>query len=125
MNILANAAQALPPDGGIVRIATRHSGGTIEVEISDTGKGVPSGELERIFDPFFTTKELGEGTGLGLSISFGIIQKHKGDIRVRSEVGRGTTFTVSLPITMPKAQESGSSSTHPHAAIGMAAPNRL
>lgn len=107
MNILANAAQALPATGGEVSILTRRSDDHVEVEISDSGKGIPQNELDRIFDPFFTTKELGEGMGLGLSISFGIIQKHKGDVRVRSEVGRGTTFTISLPIRMPKGSDNG------------------
>ena len=107
MNILANAAQSLPWTGGEVSIATRHCNDNVEVEISDSGKGIPQDELDRIFDPFFTTKELGEGMGLGLSISFGIIQKHKGDIRVRSEVGKGTTFTISLPIRIPKGSNRG------------------
>lgn len=107
MNILANAAQALPPTGGQVCIATRLVGDHVRIEISDTGKGIPKDELDRIFDPFFTTKELGEGMGLGLSISFGIIKNHKGDIRVSSEVGKGTTFTISLPIRIPKGSDHG------------------
>lgn len=100
MNILANAAQALPKTGGEVRISTRNRGGQIEIQIADTGKGIPADEVDRIFDPFFTTKPLGEGTGLGLSISFGIIEKHKGTINVRSDLGKGTTFTIALPISM-------------------------
>ena len=102
MNVLANAAQALPPTGGKVTIKTYSDGeDLVAVEISDTGKGISQTDIDHIFDPFFTTKELGEGTGLGLSISFGIIQKHNGTIKVTSEIGKGTTFKISLPISMP------------------------
>ncbi|MEO5858536.1 MAG: ATP-binding protein [Pyrinomonadaceae bacterium] len=105
MNILANAAQALPAEGGDVTVTTVRDGDWITVEITDSGKGMPAEDLDRIFDPFFTTKELGEGTGLGLSISFGIVQKHNGTISVRSRPGEGTTFTVRLPISMRGEQE--------------------
>ena len=64
----------------------------------DTGGGIPPEELTKLFDPFYTTKPVGQGTGLGLSISHGIVQKHNGAIEVESEVGKGTTFTVRLPI---------------------------
>jgi signal transduction histidine kinase len=66
--------------------------------VQDTGCGIPSQYLSRIFDPFFTTKGVGEGTGLGLSVSLGIVERHGGRILVESEVGRGTLFTVSLPL---------------------------
>lgn len=105
MNILANAAQALPPSGGKVRIATRVLGDNIEIKVSDTGRGIPPDDLERIFDPFYTTKPCGEGTGLGLSISFGIVERHNGSIRVESTVGAGTTFTVLLPVNNAKHPE--------------------
>ena len=98
MNLLANAAQAVHPNGGEVRISTRENDGFVEVSISDTGKGISPEHLEKIFDPFFTTKPEGEGTGLGLSISFSIIQRHTGRIEVKTSVGEGTTFTVHLPI---------------------------
>lgn len=98
MNLLANAAQAVHPAGGEVRIATKELNGYVEVAISDTGKGISPENLEKIFDPFFTTKAEGEGTGLGLSISFSIIQRHTGRIDVKTKVGAGTTFTVQLPI---------------------------
>ena len=101
MNVLANAAQALPATGGKVTIRTSRAGDSVVVEVSDSGKGIPKADLERIFDPFFTTKELGEGTGLGLSISFGIIKKHNGTISARSETV-GTTFTIRLPISMER-----------------------
>ena len=97
MNILANAAQALPPSGGTVSITTKVTGTDALIEITDNGKGIPQADLERIFEPFYTTKPCGDGTGLGLSISFGIVERHSGSIRVRSAVGVGTTFSVSLP----------------------------
>jgi signal transduction histidine kinase len=70
----------------------------VVVEVSDTGCGIPAENLERIFNPFFTTKPVGVGTGLGLSVCHGIITALGGDISVRSEVGQGTTFRVSLPV---------------------------
>jgi two-component system, NtrC family, sensor kinase len=72
------------------------------VEITDNGKGIPQKDLERIFDPFFTTKPVGKGTGLGLSVSYGIVQKHHGVIEVESELGKGSTFRVWLPIRQPR-----------------------
>jgi len=72
-------------------------GRAVEIVITDTGCGIPEENLNRIFDPFFTTKEVGKGTGLGLSVSFGIVEKHGGSIKVESEVGKGTTFTITLP----------------------------
>ncbi|MDK2931582.1 MAG: hypothetical protein PWR07_1713 [Bacillota bacterium] len=72
-------------------------GRAVEIVITDTGCGIPEENLGRIFDPFFTTKEVGKGTGLGLSVSFGIVEKHGGSIKVESEVGKGTTFTITLP----------------------------
>jgi signal transduction histidine kinase len=104
MNLLANAAQALGTSGGTVKIATRVLGEVVEVSVSDTGKGIPAGDLEHIFDPFYTTKPVGEGTGLGLSISFSIIERHRGRIDVHTEVGKGTTFVVRLPLREPVAK---------------------
>lgn len=97
MNLLANANQAI--DGkGTITIKTFANGQNVTVQISDTGKGIAPENIRRIFDPGFTTKGVGVGTGLGLSISYNIIQKHHGRIEVASEVGRGTTFTITLPI---------------------------
>ena len=70
----------------------------VPVRVSDTGQGISAKDKERIFEPFFTTKPDGRGTGLGLSIVQGIIEKHAGRIAVESEVGRGTTFVISLPV---------------------------
>lgn len=97
MNLLVNAAQAVGSKGE-VRIATSFDDTSIAVAISDTGKGIPEEALSHIFEPFFTTKPVGEGTGLGLSTSYGIIERHGGTIAVASMVGKGTTFTVRIPI---------------------------
>jgi signal transduction histidine kinase/DNA-binding response OmpR family regulator len=99
MNILINAAQSIKERGKIT-IKTYSEGERVFIEISDTGIGIPEGSLTKIFDPFFTTKEPGKGTGLGLSIVYNIIKKHNGDIKVRSKVGEGTTFTIELPVEM-------------------------
>ena len=97
MNMLVNAAHSIPTQGTIT-VKTWSANDTIYVSISDTGTGIPADTLDKIFDPFFTTKEVGKGTGLGLSIAYEIIKKHKGEIRVDSEVDKGTTFTISIPI---------------------------
>jgi signal transduction histidine kinase/CheY-like chemotaxis protein len=97
MNILVNAAQAIEKKGDI-SIKTWRSDGHINVSISDTGPGIPADKITRIFEPFFTTKEVGKGTGLGLSIAYDIIQKHNGYIGVDSELGKGTTFMIKIPV---------------------------
>jgi PAS domain S-box-containing protein len=97
MNLLVNAVHAIETSGEI-RVKTWDKNGWIYASISDTGHGIPPEILKKIFEPFFTTKEAGKGTGLGLSITYDIVRKHGGDISVESESGKGTTFTVSLPI---------------------------
>jgi two-component system, NtrC family, sensor kinase len=98
MNILSNAAQAIDNNGEIT-ITTRAEGkDKVAVVIRDTGRGMDRATMEKIFDPFFTTKGQGSGTGLGLSISYGVVQKHGGDIIVQSETGKGTEFTIVLPV---------------------------
>ncbi|MGC2064211.1 MAG: PAS domain S-box protein [Thermodesulfovibrionales bacterium] len=97
MNMLVNAAHAIEKQGEI-RIRTWKEEQSIYVTISDTGSGVPADKLNRIFEPFYTTKEVGKGTGLGLSIAYDIVKKHQGEIRVESEIGKGTTFTVRIPL---------------------------
>ena len=96
MNLLLNASQAIEERGEIT-IRTRLEGDIVSVQISDTGVGIPPENLASIFDPGFTTKGVGVGTGLGLSICFKIVQDHGGTIEARSEVGKGSTFTVRLP----------------------------
>lgn len=96
-NIILNAHQAMS-DKGELRIGTRNKDGSIEIEFTDTGCGIPEENLNKIFDPFFTTKKDWRGTGLGLSISYKIIQDHKGSISVQSEVDKGTTFIITLPV---------------------------
>ncbi|HMK43065.1 MAG TPA: PAS domain S-box protein [Dissulfurispiraceae bacterium] len=97
MNLLVNAAQAIESHGDI-SVITWAKDGMITVIVADTGGGIPPDKLNRIFEPFFTTKDVGKGTGLGLSIAYDIVKKHNGDIQVQSEVGKGTVFTVRLPI---------------------------
>jgi signal transduction histidine kinase len=97
MNILVNAAQAIEKTGEI-KIATAAVGDRVEIRISDTGCGISAENLSKIFDPFFTTKDVGKGTGLGMNIAYNIIGKHHGDIRVESQIGKGTTFIITLPV---------------------------
>ncbi len=97
MNILVNASHAIE-DKGEISIRTCQEGKSIKIAISDTGSGIPEDKLPRIFEPFFTTKPVGKGTGLGLSITYDIIKKHNGDLKVDSQVGLGTTFTIILPV---------------------------
>jgi len=98
MNLLMNAAQAIGEADGEVRISTRSKGDHVVVTFSDTGCGIVPDNVKRIFDPFFTTKPVGEGTGLGLSISHSIIERHGGKIEVKSVFGKGTTFTIHIPV---------------------------
>lgn len=97
LNILVNAAQAIEEKGDI-RIKTRQENNNVFISISDTGCGIAPEHISKIFDPFFTTKEVGKGTGLGMNIAYNIIQQHGGGISVKSEKGKGTTFTVTLPV---------------------------
>ena len=97
MNLLVNAAHAIEGQGEI-KVHTWQEGDTVCASVSDSGCGISDENQKRIFEPFFTTKQVGKGTGLGLSISYDIIKKHHGEIIVESEVGKGTTFTVILPV---------------------------
>lgn len=103
MNICINAIQAMP-EGGIIELVTKtirdkddDKSGFVEISISDSGVGIPEGNMNKLFEPFFTTKETGKGTGLGLSVSYGIVRNHKGDIKVSSTPGHGTTFVLKFP----------------------------
>ncbi|MDB5397063.1 MAG: hybrid sensor histidine kinase/response regulator [Rhodospirillales bacterium] len=96
MNLLTNAIDAIDGEGAI-SLSTSRGETAFQIDVADTGAGIPPAVLSRIFEPFFTTKPVGAGTGLGLAIAHSIVQAHKGAITVASEAGRGTTFTVSIP----------------------------
>ena len=97
MNLLINAAHAIEEHGEIT-VKTWESKSTIYIAVSDTGRGIPEGEINKVFEPFYTTKEVGKGTGLGLSIAYDIVKKHKGEISVRSAAGKGTEFIITIPV---------------------------
>jgi two-component system NtrC family sensor kinase len=97
LNLFMNARDAMP-SGGMVEVRTASNNGTVEIEITDTGSGIPRENLHRIFDPFFTTKSSGRGTGLGLSVSYGIIKEHAGKVDVRSTPDKGTSFRLEFPV---------------------------
>jgi two-component system NtrC family sensor kinase len=97
MNLLVNAAHAIE-QAGVITVRSWEEDGYVCVTVADTGQGIPEANLNRIFEPFFTTKEVGKGTGLGLSITYDIVKKHNGEITVRSDPGKGTQFTVRIPV---------------------------
>ena len=103
LNLLVNAIQASEPGGAVV-IRTRAEAAGVVVEVRDDGCGIRPEHRSKLFEPFFTTKPVGQGTGLGLSVSFGIVRDHGGAIEVESEVGRGSTFRVRLPLR-PEVRE--------------------
>ncbi len=101
VNLIVNAIDAMP-EGGQLHIASRsekdESGDWLEIEVGDTGSGIPPDTIDHIFDPFFTTKPAGKGTGLGLAIAYGIVTEHGGTIQVKSTIEKGSTFVVRLPL---------------------------
>jgi len=99
LNLITNAVHAVDERTGRITIKTMHQGNSVVIKVIDNGKGIPPENLKKIFDPFFTTKPVGQGTGLGLSIAYKIIEKHGGKIEVQSQVGRGTEFTITLPVS--------------------------
>ena len=100
LNLTLNACEAMG-DGGTLMVSSSVAGERVVVKVTDTGCGIKREHLNQIFEPFFTTKPVGKGTGLGLSVSIGILEQHGGTLEVESEVGKGTTFTVTLPAVPP------------------------
>jgi two-component system NtrC family sensor kinase len=101
VNIMTNAAEAMEGGGSLTITTASAQDEMIQIVFRDTGCGIPEENLSKIFTPFFTTKPIGKGTGLGLAIVYGIIKMHRGQIYVESEVGVGSTFTITLPVTLP------------------------
>lgn len=101
MNLLVNAAQAIETFGKI-EVSVREVDNALEIKVQDSGSGIAPEHLKRIFEPFFTTKPVGKGTGLGLSLSYSIIHRHQGQIKVTSEIGKGTCFALHLPLLTPE-----------------------
>ena len=95
--LATNAIDAMP-EGGTLTLRVVKSGSRVLIEVRDSGIGIPPENMNKIFDPFFTTKDVGKGTGLGLAVCYGILSDHGGRLEVRSSIGVGTTFTITLPI---------------------------
>jgi len=104
MNILDNAFYAIENKGDVF-IRVKHIDNNVIIEIEDNGRGMNAEIANKIFDPFFTTKPVGQGTGLGMSISYRVIKEHNGDIRLRTKIGEGSTFTITLPVRFEKVEE--------------------
>ena len=102
LNMLNNAGASMPAEGGVITITTVNQVDQIAIQIADTGTGIEAEDMDRIFEPFFSTKPAVKGTGLGLSVSYGIIKRHGGRIEVASSQGKGTTFTVLLPVVQQR-----------------------
>ena len=100
LNLIFNAIEAMAQGGRLELISKlNHKGKKARIEIKDSGPGIADENLPHIFDPFFTTKQEGQGTGLGLSIVYGIIKNHRGNIKVKSRIGKGCSFVVYLPLS--------------------------
>jgi signal transduction histidine kinase len=109
LNLIKNASQALPENGGDITIETSATATDLRIAVTDNGHGIPDEIVEKIWEPFFTTKKVGSGSGLGLSTCKKIIEAHGGRIDLTTAVGKGTTFTIVMPVTPPKSlyRESG------------------
>lgn len=103
-NIIKNAVQAMP-DGGDLTLSGEPVGNGMLIDVRDTGSGIDPANLQRIFDPFFSMREVGEGFGLGLAFAHAVVKQHGGDILVKSEPGKGTVFTIALPLETPRQPE--------------------
>ena len=103
LNLINNAAQSIVAEHGLVMVSSRVEAERIRVDVSDNGTGIAPDVLPHIFDNYYTTKAATEGTGLGLAIALSIVQEHGGEIKVTTEVGKGTTFSVFLPVTLGAA----------------------
>ena len=114
-----NALEATPSDGRVA-LEARREGDGVRLVVSDTGWGIPKEHQDRIFEPFFTTKEAGKGVGLGLAVVYGIVDRHHARIELRSEAGRGTTFTVHLPARQPQPAEPSPAAGEPPPAPALA-----
>ncbi|HDZ23101.1 MAG TPA: HAMP domain-containing histidine kinase [Desulfobacteraceae bacterium] len=101
LNLITNAIDAIGSEG-LIEVTSREVDSFINVDITDNGPGIPEDKQKKVFDPFFTTKETGRGTGLGLWVSYDIVAKMGGSISIKSEVGKGTTFTVAVPAVTPE-----------------------
>jgi two-component system NtrC family sensor kinase len=106
MNLIINGTEAMS-EGGELTIKTDHTADDefVEIEVADTGAGIPDEHLSKVFDPFFSTKEAGKGVGLGLSIVYGIVNEHRGSIDVKSKIDKGTTFTIKLPTVVEEEND--------------------
>ncbi len=106
LNLIKNAAEAFPPGGGSIEVSLRCDNDALIVTVADDGPGIPEDTMPLLFEPFFTTKSAGEATGLGLSISRKIVVAYSGELAVDSEVGRGTRFSVRLPVSSTRLPDS-------------------
>lgn len=112
LNLSLNACEAMQ-DGGTLTISTSAQGRNVLLKVTDTGCGIKEEHLGNIFEPFFSTKPVGKGTGLGLSVSYGIIQRHGGTLEVESEIGKGTTFIITLPCAEGRNSDSQDGEVEP------------
>jgi signal transduction histidine kinase len=113
------------PGGGRLTLRTKQGpwSGLITVDVQDTGEGISEENMKKLFTPFFTTKPLGKGTGLGLAIIYGIVKMHRGQIGVQSQVGQGTTFTLTLHQQLPALLENSEAGAAVQAGAGSALDN--
>ena len=105
MNVISNAIDAIGDNEGVISIASRQQNELTTLSITDSGSGMDEQTVSRIFEPFYTTKDVGKGTGIGMHIVQKEIEKHKGSIKINSEIGKGTTFEIELPNVAPELEK--------------------